>query len=51
MFTWERENAETKIRGCSVVTITLGEQDDKTKLTLHQAALETVEDRDAHQYG
>ena len=50
-FTWHRDDAQGNLTNESVVTVTLAEHEDKTKLTLHQAVFWTTEDRDAHQGG
>jgi uncharacterized protein YndB with AHSA1/START domain len=50
-FTWNRDDAQGNLTNESVVTVTLTEHEEKTKLTLHQAVFWTTEDRDAHQGG
>jgi uncharacterized protein YndB with AHSA1/START domain len=51
VFTWGREDAEGKPKQQSVVTVTFAGHEGKTKLTLHQAIFESVEDRNDHQGG
>lgn len=51
VFTWDRVDAEGNPRSSTLVTLTLTEQGNRTRLSLHQAVFETVEDRDEHEGG
>jgi uncharacterized protein YndB with AHSA1/START domain len=49
--TWAWEDEQRKPRHETLLTVTLVEHDDKTRLTLRQAVFESVTSRDAHQGG
>jgi uncharacterized protein YndB with AHSA1/START domain len=51
VFTHAWEDAEGKPGLETLVTLTFEDHDGKTKLTLHQAVFDTVEDRDGHAEG
>lgn len=51
VFTWDRVDLQGNPRSASVVTITLEEIGNRTRLTLHQAVFATTEDRDEHRGG
>jgi uncharacterized protein YndB with AHSA1/START domain len=51
VFTWDRVDPEGSPRSSTVVTITLTEQGDRTRLSLHQTLFETTADRDEHEGG
>lgn len=51
VFTFAWEDDEGRLGPETIVTVTLAEQDGKTRLTLHHAGFETATARDAHQDG
>ncbi|QND52425.1 SRPBCC domain-containing protein [Phyllobacterium sp. 628] len=50
-FTFAWEDTDGQCGPQSLVTLTLNEEGNRTKLVFHQAAFATVEDRDSHQNG
>ncbi len=51
VFTYAWEEADGALGNETLVTVTFAEQGARTRLTLHQAAFDTVESRDGHQAG
>jgi uncharacterized protein YndB with AHSA1/START domain len=51
VFTWAHENEDGTPGHETLMTVTFADQGGKTKLTLHQAAFESVKERDSHRGG
>ena len=48
-FAWEDEDGQPTHQ--TIATVTFAEQEDKTRMTFHQAIFESVESRDSHRSG